>query len=133
MNVQAALTAGILATVATTGWTPAGAQPPAPIVATSCRGEITSLELIEHASYDATFHNAASVAADDIHVAIPYGRRKVATFDIHGTFAPNADVAEHLHKNLSGGLFADATNDPRCDVTYVHFVDGTSWGNLTGP
>jgi hypothetical protein len=106
----------------------AEAQSVSPVVATSCHGTITSLELIEHASYDATFHNSGTVGADDIHVAIPYGRTKLATFDVHDSFPPGADVTEHLHKNLSGGLFATATNDNRCSVTYVHFVNGLSWG-----
>jgi hypothetical protein len=103
------------------------AQTVSPVVATSCHGTITSLELIEHASYDATFHNTGTVGVDDIHVAIPYGRTKLATFDVHDSFPPGADVTEHLHKNLSGGLFATATNDDRCSVTYVHFVNGLSW------
>ncbi|MGA2392517.1 MAG: hypothetical protein ABSH03_04080 [Candidatus Lustribacter sp.] len=113
----------------TLGAAPAGTQAPAPVVATACHGTVSSIELVEHASYDATFHNGAGVAADDIHVAIPYGRTKTATFDVRDTFAPGADVNEHLHKNLSGGLFAVATNDDRCTVRYVHFVDGTSWGD----
>lgn len=100
-----------------------------PVYAMTCRGAITSVELVEHASYDATFHNASSVAADEIRVAIPYGRTKTAMFDLRATFPPNGDVAESLHKNLTGGLFAYASSDPsRCTVTYVHFVDGTSWG-----
>jgi hypothetical protein len=106
----------------------AEAQTVSPVVATTCHGTITSLELIEHASYDATFHNSGTVAVDDIHVAIPYGRTKLATFDVHDSFPPGADVTEHLHKNLSGGLFATATNDDRCSVTYVHFANGQFWG-----
>jgi hypothetical protein len=106
----------------------ADAQTVPPVVATSCHGTITSLELVEHASYDATFRNTGTIGVDDIHVAIPYGRTKIATFDVHDSFPPGADVMEHLHKNLSGGLFATSTNDNRCSVTYVHFVNGLSWG-----
>jgi hypothetical protein len=116
---------------------PAGAQPPgaqpsiqpvSPVVATSCPGSITSIELVEHASYDVTFRNTSDIAADDVQVAIPYGRRKVAKFDVHATFAPHVDLVQHLHKNLSGGLFAYASDQNDCEVHYVHFVDGTSWG-----
>ncbi len=108
------------------------AQTGAPISATSCRGGVTSIELVEHAAYDATFHNAANVAADDIHVAIPYGRHRVATFDVESTFPPGADVSVHLHKNLSGGLFAYVSDDNACNIRYVHFVDGTTWGDPNG-
>lgn len=111
---------------------PAGAQQPTqivpPVVATSCPGSITSIELVEHASYDVTFRNSSEVAADEVQLAIPYGRRKVATFDVHATFAPHVDLMQHLHKNLSGGLFAYASDKNNCEVRYVHFVDGTSWG-----
>jgi hypothetical protein len=111
---------------------PAGAQssvePSPPVVATSCSGGITSIELVEHASYDVTFRNTSNVAADDVRVAIPYGRRKVATFDVHAIFAPHVDLVQHLHKNLSGGLFAYASDHNNCEVRYVHFIDGTSWG-----
>ncbi|HTV93636.1 MAG TPA: hypothetical protein VMG98_13050 [Verrucomicrobiae bacterium] len=100
-----------------------------PIIAVSCRGGVTSIELTEHAAYDATFYNTTSVAADDIHVAIPYGRRRVATFDVAHAFPAHADVAVHLHKNLSGGLFAYSSDENACNVRYVHFVNGTSWGD----
>lgn len=119
----------VLSLAVALGSAAAGAQTAAPVVATVCRGTISSIELVEHASYDATFRNDGRVAADDIHVAIPYGRRKTMTFDVRDTFAPGADVDEHLHKNLTGGLFTVATTDDRCNVRYVHFVDGTSWGD----
>jgi hypothetical protein len=109
----------------------AAAPANAPVVATSCAGGVTSIELTEHASYHATFRNTANVAADDIHVAIPYGRRRVATFDVKQLFPPDVDVSVHLHKNLAGGLYAYETDQNSCNVRYVHFVDGTSWG-VTG-
>jgi hypothetical protein len=129
MQRPSVLTLSIAVVAIALGVTPASAQGTSPVVATACHGTISSIELVEHASYDATFHNGAAVAADDIHVAIPYGRTKTATFDVRDTFAPGADVSEHLHKNLSGGLFAVATTDDRCSVRYVHFVDGTQWGD----
>jgi hypothetical protein len=104
------------------------AKPAPPVVATSCPGSITSIELVEHASYDVTFRNTSDVVADDVQLAIPYGRRKVATFDVHATFVPHVDLVQHLHKNLSGGLFAYASDQNSCEVRYVHFVNGTSWG-----
>ena len=126
------LVAGSLAVFMLAAAIPAGAQPATepspPVMATSCSGGITSIELVEHASYDVTFRNTSNVAADDVQVAIPYGRRKVATFDVHATFAPHADLVQHLHKNLSGGLFAFASDHNNCEVRYVHFIDGTSWG-----
>jgi hypothetical protein len=110
----------------------AGAQPSAepspPVTATDCSGGITSIELVEHASYDVTFRNTSNIAADYVQLEIPYGRRKVATFDVHATFTPYVDLVQHLHKNLSGGLFAYTSNQNNCEVRYVHFVDGTSWG-----
>ncbi len=104
-------------------------QSPAPIVAVACRGGITSIELTEHASYDVTFRNEGAVAADDIHVAIPYGRRRVATFNVQQAFPTDAETTVHLHKNLPGGLFAYESDTNACHVRYVHFVDGTTWGN----
>jgi hypothetical protein len=106
---------------------PAVAPPAPPVIASSCSGGITSIELVEHAAYDVTFRNTTNVAADDLQLAIPYGRRKVATFDVHTTFAPHVDVRQHLHKNLSGGLFAYTSDENNCEVRYVHFADGTSW------
>ncbi|HTX56444.1 MAG TPA: hypothetical protein VMD47_04995 [Candidatus Acidoferrales bacterium] len=100
-----------------------------PVVATSCTGGVTSIELTEHASYTATFRNTANVAADDIHVAIPYGRRRVANFDVKQTFPPDASVAVHMQKYLAGGLYAYSTTQNACKVEYVHFIDGTIWGN----
>ena len=105
----------------------ADAQATSPVVATSCQGTNSSIELVEHASYDATFRNTGTVGVDDIHVAIPYGRTKVAAFDVHDSFPPGVEVKEHLHKNLSGGLFATSTDDNRCIVKYVHFVNGRTW------
>ena len=99
----------------------------APIVATSCTGGVTSIELTEHASYEATFRNSSAVAADEIRVVIPYGRRRLATFDVKQAFPANAATSVHLHKNLAGGLYAYETDRNDCRVQYVHFVDGTSW------
>lgn len=113
------------------GASPAAAQSGAPVTATSCRGGVTSIELVEHAAYDTTFHNAANVAVDDFHVAIPYGRHGVAFFDVRSPIAPGGDVTVHLHKNLKGGLFADESDRNACNVRYVHFVDGTTWGSAT--
>ncbi len=106
---------------------PASAPSASPVSATSCSGTIDSIELTQHASYNATFVDNAAIAADEIRVVIPYGRKRSMTFDVHGAFAPGAPVTEHLHKNLPGGLFTAATTDDRCEVRYVHFVDGTSW------
>lgn len=128
MDVQLSRLPGLVA-LCLLGAAPAWTQTSPPISAASCRGGVTSIELTEHAAYDATFHNAAKVAADDIHVAIPYGRRRVALFDVESTFPPDADVSLHLHKNLSGGLFAYVSDDNACNVRYVHFVDGTTWGD----
>jgi hypothetical protein len=110
----------------------AGLAPPAsnsPVVATSCVGGVTSIELVEHAAYDASFRNDAGVAADEIQVSIPYGRRRVATFDVKQSFPPHTVVPVHLHKNLAGGLYAYETDQNTCNVQYVHFVDGTQWGD----
>jgi|GEM_PF-2192654 hypothetical protein len=125
--VASSLAAFVLAAAVPVGAQPL-TEPSPPVIATSCSGGVTSIELVEHASYDVTFRNTSSVAADDVRLAIPYGRRKVAMFDVHAIFAPHADLVQHLHKNLSGGLFAYASDQNTCDVRYVHFVDGTSWG-----
>lgn len=107
------------------------APPPgaAPVAATRCSGGVTSIELVEHAAYDATFHNAANIGADDIHVVIPYGRHRVATFDVAQAFPPGTDVPVHLHKNLRGGLYAYESDSNACNIRYVHFVDGSTWGD----
>jgi hypothetical protein len=130
------LASGLVALILAAG-IPAGAQQSAqlapPVVAISCPGSITSIELVEHASYDVTFRNTSDVVADDVQLAIPYGRRKVATFDVHATFVPHVDLLQHLHKNLSGGLFAYTSNQNNCEIRYVHFVDGTTWGTSSQP
>jgi len=119
----------VLAGLSLLGTAPAPAQTGSPVTATSCRGGVTSIELVEHAAYDATFYNAANVAADEIHVSIPYGRTRIASFDVQTTFAPHAVTPVHLHKNLSGGLYAWESENNACNVRYVHFVDGSSWGD----
>jgi hypothetical protein len=127
LPVASGVAALMLAAALPAGGQPSN-QPVSPVTATSCPGSITSIELVEHASYDVTFRNTSDVAADDVQLTIPYGRRKVAKFDVRATFAPHADLVQHLHKNLSGGLFAYASDQNDCEVRYVHFVDGTSWG-----
>lgn len=102
-----------------------------PITAGPCSGGVTSIELTEHAAYAATFRNTTGVAADEIRVAIPYGRHRVATFDVKQLFPPNVTVHVHLHKNLAGGLYAYGSDRNACNVRYVHFVDGTSWDAST--
>lgn len=118
-----------IAMLGLTAASPSAAPPDAPVSAMTCRGGVTSIELTEHAAYDATFVNTARVAADDIHVTIPYGRRRVAAFNVAQPFPPGTPVAVHLHKNLAGGLYAYESSENTCRVRYVHFVDGTSWGD----
>ena len=71
--------------------------------------------------------DTARVAADEIRLAIPYGRRRTATFDVRGSFPPNVDVAKTLRKTLSGGLYAYDSSQNDCRIEYVHFVNGTTW------
>ena len=114
----------LIAATATT--TPPPAQ--APVVFSDCRGGIESVELVEIAAYDVTFHLTAAVAADEIRLSIPYGRHgKRADFDLHGTFAPQVDVTRALRRTVRGGLFAYMAQHNDCRVDYVHFADGSVW------
>ena len=105
----------------------------APVVATRCAGGVTSVELTEHATYDATFVNQTNSAADEVLVVIPYGRRRSVSFDIQQPIPAHGSLSVHLHKNLPGGLYAYASDQNVCNVRYVHFVDGTAWGSQASP
>lgn len=103
-------------------------SPRAPIVIAACRGGISSVELIEIADYDVTLRNTSSVAADDVRISARYGRHeRRATFDVKETFPPHVDVTKHLHRTVSGGLFAYRSDQNDCFIDYVHFTDGTTW------
>ena len=102
--------------------------PAAPIVVSDCRGGIESVELVEIAAYDVTFHSTASVTADEIRLSVPYGRHgKRADFDLHGSFAPQVEVTRALRRTVRGGLFAYMSAHNDCRVDYVHFADGSAW------
>lgn len=120
-----------LAAAASIGLTlgPASAQDlgPAPIAVSGCNGGIASIELVEIAAYDVTFRNTSGVTADDVRLAIPYGRRKTATFDVRGDFAPGVEIQKALRKSVGMGLFSYESSQNNCNVTFVHFTDGTSW------
>jgi hypothetical protein len=109
--------------------TPARAAnvPASPVTFSECRGGISSIELVEFAAYNVTFRNTAAVAADEIRLSIPYGRRKVANFDLRGTFNPQVDTSQALRKNVNGGLYAWRSSQNDCIVDFVHFTDGTTW------
>ncbi|MBV8369690.1 MAG: hypothetical protein JO036_12295 [Candidatus Eremiobacteraeota bacterium] len=93
-----------------------------------CSGGISSVEFVEIASYDVTFRNRSSVAADEVRLSARYGRHeKRATFDVKGSFPPGVDVSRHLRRTVNGGLFAYRSDQNDCFVDYVHFADGTSW------
>jgi hypothetical protein len=98
-----------------------------PIVVTDCRGGIASVELVEIAAYNVRFRNTAAVAADEIRLSIPYGRRKTATFDVRGTFGPDIVNTRALRKTVGVGLYSWESTQNNCRVDYVHFADGASW------
>jgi len=100
----------------------------APVTISVCSGGISSVEFVEIASYDVTFRNRSSVAADEVRLSARYGRHeKRATFDVKGSFPPGVDVSRHLRRTVNGGLFAYRSDQNDCFVDYVHFADGTSW------
>jgi hypothetical protein len=103
------------------------AETVAPVLVSDSRGGIASIELVEIAAYKVTLRNTSSITADEIRLAIPYGRRKTATFDVHGTFEPGVDMQKSLRKTVGGGLYANESEQNTCIVQYVHFTDGTSW------
>jgi hypothetical protein len=108
----------------------AGQSPPVAI--SVCSGGITSVELVEIASYDVTFRNTASVPADEIRFGARYGRHeKRAEFDVKGVFPPGTDVSRHVRRTVSGGLFGYVSDKNDCTVDYVHFTDGTAWTRQT--
>jgi hypothetical protein len=107
---------------------------PAPVTISACSGGITSIELVEIATYDVTFRNGAALSADEIRISARYGRHeKRATFDIKGVFPPGVDVTKHLRRTVSGGLFAYQSDRNDCFVDYVHFANGSSWSRTARP
>ncbi len=123
--------AAMLCTTEAAGAQTGGARPsppPAPVTISACSGGLTSLELVEIASYDVTFRNTAPRPADEIRLSALYGRHaKRATFDLKGEFPPGSDVSRHLRRTVNGGLSAFRSDRNDCVVDYVHFTDGTSW------
>jgi hypothetical protein len=105
----------------------AAETPAPPVTFSECRGGISSIELVELAAYNVTFRNTSAVAADEIRLSIPYGRHKVANFDLRGTFNPQVDTSRALRKNVNGGLYAWRSSQNDCIVDFVHFTDGTTW------
>ncbi len=102
--------------------------PAAPVAISDCRGGIASLELVEIAAYDVTFRNTSTAVADEIRFRIAYGRSKSIDFDIKGAFNPNVDVKRRLSHSVGIGLYTYTSSANTCTVQYVHFVDGSSWG-----
>lgn len=100
---------------------------PAPVTVSDCRGGIASIELVEMANYAVTFRNTATATADEIRFAIPYGRRKTATFTVRGTFSPDIDIRRALQKSVGVGLYGYSSTNNTCRVEFVHFTDGSSW------
>jgi hypothetical protein len=104
------------------------APPPAPVTISACRGGINSIELVEIATYDVTFRNTTAVPVDELRLSARYGRHeKRAAFDLKGPFAPGVDVSRHLRRTVSGGLFANWSDQNDCTVDYVRFANGTTW------
>ncbi len=130
----AALAALLAVTAPVAAQSPAPSPPAAPVAISDCRGGIASIELIEIAAYDVTLRDTAAVAADEVRLAIRYGRRgKTADFDLHGSFAPGTDVTKHLRRTVGGGLYSYESDRNDCTVQYVHFSDGTSWSRAARP
>jgi hypothetical protein len=103
---------------------------PGPVTISTCSGGLSSFELVEIATYDVTVRNTSSTLADQIRLSALYGHRgKRATFDLTGPFPPGVDVSRHIHKTVSGGLYAFRSDRNDCVIDYVHFADGTSWGS----
>jgi hypothetical protein len=124
-RVVAALIAGVTITAAAAS-AQTGSRPPVTI--SRCSGGITSLELVEVASYDVTVRNTSPVTADRIGLSARYGRHeKRATFDLIGPFPPDADVSRHLRRTVNGGLFGYRSDQNDCFIDYVHFSDGKVW------
>lgn len=72
------------------------------------------------------FHNAAQVAADEVHVVIRYHGSDTMIVD-KGIFSPATLIAH----TFSVGLGAPSPGDTSdAAVQYVHFMDGTHWGEL---
>lgn len=110
----------------------AAQTPGPPITVSDCRGGIASVELVEIAAYNIRFRNTATVPADEIRLSIAYGRRKTATFDVHGTFGPDVDNTRALRKTVGAGLYSWESSQNDCRIDYVHFTDGASWTRPAG-
>jgi len=107
-----------------------GAQtgPRPPVTISRCSGGITSVELVEIASYDVTLRNTTPVTADRVGLSARYGRHeKRATFELTGPFPPGVDVSRHLRRTVNGGLFAYRSDQNDCFIDYVHFTNGAFW------
>ena len=128
--LAAALAAGLAA--AATAGAQAQTTAQAPVTISRCSGGITSVELVEIASYDVTVRNTTAVPADRIGLSARYGRHeKRATFDLTGPFPPGVDVSRHLRRTVNGGLFGYRSDQNDCFIDSVHFADGTTWRRRT--
>lgn len=124
----AAMCAGVVPAAARAATAAPAPVQSSPVTISVCSGGITSIELVEIASYDVTLRNTASVPADEIRFGARYGRHeKRAEFDLKGVFPPGADVSRHVRRTVSGGLFAYVSDQNDCTVDYVHFTNGTAW------
>jgi hypothetical protein len=136
MRIATALSAAAACLVAVPAAAANAAAPgqPSPVTITRCSGGISSIELIEIAAYNVTFHNTAFVAADEIRFGARYGRHESrAEFDVKGVFPPGADVNRKVSRTVRGGLFAYRSEENDCTVDYVHFTNGTSWTRPGSP
>lgn len=72
------------------------------------------------------FTNQAAVAADIVRFAVDLGPgNKPLTITETGTFSPGVRIDRE--DNLARYFYQMSPRIPTCSVTYVHFIDGTSW------
>lgn len=96
-----------------------GVMPSAsPIEVQSCRvtsGRRTILKV--------DFTNVKAPAADKVHFAVSYGEQHFELMD-HGTFSKDAIIAHQFSVPYDSSV---GSTGATCAVTYVHFVDGSTW------
>ena len=108
--------------LALTGATPALAHGPmpgaSPVDVQSCRisdGRRTFLII--------DFTNVKALTADQVHFAVSYGWQHFEIKD-HGRFSKDSVVTHEFSVPYDSSV---ASSDATCRVTYVHFLDGSTW------
>jgi hypothetical protein len=104
---------------------------PAPIHVTSCRtvAEAFGRHRAVQQTIQVTFSNAGNVAADVARFTLIDGQGKLRDFTARGAFSEGVIIADRIvpMESVAQQQLFSKEKMTGCQVTYVHFVDGSSW------